>query len=490
MASSNHNTKVRPPTSLEVVGTVLKFLTEVIMEWGNYRSQRYKVAREPHELFTLFLELTRKRFGLGCVCEYLLSELVPVCEIRLMVDEAAVDLWRREPIQQKVWARLWDSIPVFLNAMSDIFGAIDEIKPAINDIMEGKVLTKGPLCREPLSLIKDRVAELDTLINDSIKLAPERKARAQAKLCMATQDMATSLYHALESQNHTGQFALKLQHRSPDIAPTDDRDRIMKDLAFQLSNSSSSTAYGHNKNLRTRILQPWQDVIAQPTQTPPPIPRNSGQTPEPVGIDDERVEPPRTHYIHPASAIVDRYTVSLSEILEQKSHFHALHGDDLLKLAIAISSSVLQLYGTPWLPHIFSSRDIFFLLTQQALLPSASYGDPVVIPDLHHRESQPTKAYKGLLPRPTLLSLGCLLMEVFLWKPLNSGRVPATSIGDRGRDLMADYKVARTLLKEVPWEYRSVVADCLGGPLHWGEDESSEDFFRHVYLRVVSPLQR
>jgi hypothetical protein len=479
------------------------------------------------------------------VFQRLLNGLIPDSELRPMLTKPMVDLWRRESIQQKIRARLWDSTPDFQNIINDIMSAIDKINQEIDSqryisllgLRCGMFSLKRLPFEKPLSTIQNGISELKTLVESNIKLATVRKVQLQIKLFLATRIIASSLHHVLQTSfpdDCTYKVALRLQNREANMAPPDDHETIIGDILFRLAVSYQPIAYGHKDDLEIKTVLTWKNIVVQLIGTSPPSPLGSSQTTSTgtittsltesvassadlsqIGVSqapfktfhphqqqaalngdrtlfDEFVKSPRRFSIHPAPYAENLHVVSLADILEQQS----LSAPPLYRrerLAATISSSVLQLYGTPWLPRILGSQDIFFLLKpNHPRTLSITYGDdPVLIQKLHNCEAQPTEVPSGILPDHdlTLVSLGCLLTEVLLWRPLHSGRTPAASLASRGVDLVADYKVAKALTGEVPFKYRMAVERCLDGYLHGrGYGFENVGFCEVMFARVVAIL--
>jgi hypothetical protein len=185
----------------------------------------------------------------------------------------------------------------------------------------------------------------------------------------------------------------------------------------------------------------------------------------------------------------------LREILDQKTRFPPLSYQDRLRLAVIISSSVLHLHGTPWLPTILTNRDIFFI--QKPLSPNpAMYWHPLLLRHLPEGGPQLTNDQATIAAErnPTLLSLGCVLIEVILGRTLNSALIFTYQARETGEDLMTDYIAAQRLMEEVRMKssnYGTAVARCVDGRLHkHGCGLEDWDLCQDVYSGVVALLER
>ncbi|KAK5662143.1 hypothetical protein OQA88_8048 [Cercophora sp. LCS_1] len=206
----------------------------------------------------------------------------------------------------------------------------------------------------------------------------------------------------------------------------------------------------------------------------------------------------RKYSIHPTPEPSGAWrVVSLRQILDHKDQFPPLSYRDRLRLAVTISSSVLQLYSTPWLPPILTSQDIFFIQKapeQQSYFPNpAMYWHPVVLKQLPDKEVKPpVDKSAGITERnPSLLSLGCVLIEVILGKTLDSKRSTPPSAGT---NLLSDYVTAQSLMDEVRMKssnYETAVARCFDGKLHRQKCGLEDgDLCQEVYSGVVALLEK
>ncbi|KAI3328088.1 hypothetical protein HD806DRAFT_485041 [Xylariaceae sp. AK1471] len=182
--------------------------------------------------------------------------------------------------------------------------------------------------------------------------------------------------------------------------------------------------------------------------------------------------------------------VSLKDILQQKDNSVYLSTEDRLQLAVVISSSILQLHGSPWLARAISSQDIFFI--QKHSYPI--YGQPFLIRKLPDDNSSSVEETPDthLKRNPTLLALGVLLIELFLGETIDSLRTPK----ERSlscTDLLLNYMTVKRLIERVRGassNYATAITRCVDGELHSSElTLDSEDFCHDIYSGVVSLLE-
>ena len=215
---------------------------------------------------------------------------------------------------------------------------------------------------------------------------------------------------------------------------------------------------------------------------------------------DQHPPTPRSYSVSPTSNAEDSGTwsvVSLRDILEHKTRFPPLSYRERLRLAVVISSSVLQLHGTPWFPTALSTRHIFFIGKTNP--PDLTmYQHPVVLRHIPEDQTTPPAADQtgtALAGRdPTLLSLGYVLIEVILGRTLDSaGGLMARADGG-GDDPMSRYVAAQGLMEEVRLKstnYWAAVARCVDdGELHArGCGLEDGELCQSVYARVVALLE-
>ncbi|KAI1417940.1 hypothetical protein F5Y13DRAFT_150087 [Hypoxylon sp. FL1857] len=117
----------------------------------------------------------------------------------------------------------------------------------------------------------------------------------------------------------------------------------------------------------------------------------------------------------------------MKRILEDKgSKFPQVSYIQRIKLAIDISSSLLQLSGTPWLPEILTNKDIFFMVRDgipiydQAFVAKGPLfmAIPQAIPD------PPIQPQCGVSSQ-SLFALGIILVELLLLRTLNHVWTPS-----------------------------------------------------------------
>ncbi|UNI16894.1 hypothetical protein JDV02_003284 [Purpureocillium takamizusanense] len=229
------------------------------------------------------------------------------------------------------------------------------------------------------------------------------------------------------------------------VAPRRPRGfRTKKTVAFaQLSRAHSSTTAtvvqteisAQHRSLHTSISNITMGVasiglmsfgsttdLCQKIQSPKDV---SVQT---CGLIVDHISPtPRTYAVYRAHHnttsvhenlnIRPRSLITLKQVLEQRVH---IPYRDRLQLAATISSSVLQLHGSPWLHRSISSRDIFFMKTHDYPL----WNHPIVMKRHKGVEMTNERWTDSVFCNSTLFSLGILLIEIIIGKPFDSLQTP------------------------------------------------------------------
>lgn len=183
--------------------------------------------------------------------------------------------------------------------------------------------------------------------------------------------------------------------------------------------------------------------------------------------------------------------IPLSEVLEDKvGKYPSLSYLDKLRLAWIISSSVIQLQETPWIPSLVSMRDIYFISREDSL----SYQDVFVMsrmPDITAANNQGTMIGVQNL---ALVALGILLVELKTGQPMSALR-PAVMPSSLPH-IWIDYDNALKQLDKVSisitsLNYDTAVRRCLRCEFHqhqWSFDD--EKFRQYVYDEVVTNLEQ
>ncbi|KAI1272275.1 hypothetical protein F5Y07DRAFT_380342 [Xylaria sp. FL0933] len=203
-----------------------------------------------------------------------------------------------------------------------------------------------------------------------------------------------------------------------------------------------------------------------------------------------------TYTLHPVPAPKNEDTrcwsvISLRQILEQNDISIYLSCHDRLHLAVIVSSSILQLHGSPWLSGTISSGDIFFIQNQDFPI----YDQPFVMKSLPVDSSAPENEYSDApFPRnPALVALGVLLIELIEGKTIDLLRTPQEEAFSHNR-LLQDYMTVKRLLQDVRMassNYAAAVTRCVDGDFHGdGLTLDNDKVCEGVYSGIVALLER
>ncbi|KAF5617759.1 uncharacterized protein FTJAE_12501 [Fusarium tjaetaba] len=208
---------------------------------------------------------------------------------------------------------------------------------------------------------------------------------------------------------------------------------------------------------------------------------------------------PETYTYHVSSVILSKYrtqcgrtVTSLKEVIGQNRRYMILSEQDRLKLAAVISSNLLQLHGSPWMPKVIRSQDIYLI---------QSDNDPIC-DRFFVKQTLPNKAGPFIenntelssMRNQALFYLGVLLIELAFGKSfelLRSERDRSST----GSQFFTDYRTAKRLVDQVKSfigpSYGSAVSRCIDGEFHGrGVGLEDQDLSHDVYAGVVALLEK
>ncbi|KAG5813462.1 hypothetical protein H9Q74_003057 [Fusarium xylarioides] len=207
---------------------------------------------------------------------------------------------------------------------------------------------------------------------------------------------------------------------------------------------------------------------------------------------------PETYKYHVSSVILSKYraqcgrtVTSLNEVLGQNRRYIILSEQDRLKLAAVISSNLLQLHGSPWMPKVIHSQDIYLLQSDD---------DPIcdrffVMQTLPNKTGPciEENAELSSMRNQPLFYLGVLLIELAFGKSIELLR-SERDISSTGSQFFTDYRTAKRLVDQVTSfigpNYGSAVSRCIDGEFHSrGVGLEDQDLSHDVYAGVVTLLE-
>ena len=191
----------------------------------------------------------------------------------------------------------------------------------------------------------------------------------------------------------------------------------------------------------------------------------------------------RTHGLYPIRALVNEKhawsTIVLDDILTGKlgNTKSRLRDYERRKLALALASSVLQLYQTPWLNDDLQTSEITFL-QRPGVSPFQSAFLTKPISAQAQSVSSAFNKMTMLIRNRTLFNLGILLIELCLQQKVDPS------------DLMRIDELIMEVEIKFGSRYESVVRRCIGCVFTYNStDLSDERFSATVYTEVVSVLE-
>ncbi|OCL04530.1 hypothetical protein AOQ84DRAFT_380493 [Glonium stellatum] len=190
-------------------------------------------------------------------------------------------------------------------------------------------------------------------------------------------------------------------------------------------------------------------------------------------------------------------TISLRDVLKDNTSTQPpLNYTDRLHLAVVISSGVIQLHKTPWLPDILIDNDIIFIRRNSTPL----YQHVFVTKRLPERISAPSDIENAkfipIIRNASLLALGIILIEVILAETFDTLRGPEDALSpDGGANIVTDYMTASRLVDRVYQlagsNYGSAVRRCVHCEFDCHNPSLDDDGFRQdVYDGVVALLEK
>lgn len=183
-----------------------------------------------------------------------------------------------------------------------------------------------------------------------------------------------------------------------------------------------------------------------------------------------------------------------------------------LSLASVITSSILQLHETPWLPEVLTSRDIYLLQRDGKMDYERIYVGsrlpchrlPMVktpYSNTHPPDTSNTNPPKASFGNRTMWALLTLLVELILWKPLNDLVSWDTNHEhDPHPNQIFDFTTKEgaqrvgSLLDKVDYavgqEYQSAVKCCLRYAFGYPDlDLNHNDWHEEIYNKVIVPIE-
>lgn len=176
---------------------------------------------------------------------------------------------------------------------------------------------------------------------------------------------------------------------------------------------------------------------------------------------------------------------------------------DRLRVALALSYSVLHLYNTPWLARVVTSDDIVFLREQQTQTSHRySMDRPFLVKTLPGIAANACRSSPKLPPQdmwsrpldPTILSLGLLLIQIIVGHRIQNLALDpdAGSIDAILEKQSAASQMTGSVLESGGMNYAAVVQWCLESVLrgaHLDDEKVGQEFHEAVITRLEADMR-
>ncbi|XXG94203.1 hypothetical protein Hte_000456 [Hypoxylon texense] len=227
---------------------------------------------------------------------------------------------------------------------------------------------------------------------------------------------------------------------------------------------------------------------------PPPIPCY-GYIADQSTTENSRfaVYPPELHDDYERATFL-----SMKYILERdESRISPMSYRQRMKLAVDISSSLLQLSGTPWFPDVLTSDDIFFMVRDGVpVYDRAFVARGLFLTAIHQAKPNTTIQSPNSLPSQSLFAVGILLVELLLLRTLNHVWTPDCAGSTKhpmSAELIKDWKSIKDILDQV---------EVMGGSNYYSavrrflfydftpenSSQNEEIFYENIYGKTIALL--
>lgn len=198
---------------------------------------------------------------------------------------------------------------------------------------------------------------------------------------------------------------------------------------------------------------------------------------------------------HPAQSF--QSVLSLHQILNSKQRQGALLASikpkDRYELALLLSSSVLQLYNTPWLNENWTRSDVYLLRTCPENTLAKNFYVTKRFCDTEIQALPDADPEFALLRNPSVFNLGLALLELTFGHPIEFYE-SEQDLRDGKRTIMTNRLIAERLIRQIEdyegKRYSDVVYRCIycdfGSRVTSFE---SDEFRQNFYKGVVMPLE-
>ncbi|KKZ64445.1 hypothetical protein EMCG_09580 [[Emmonsia] crescens] len=165
------------------------------------------------------------------------------------------------------------------------------------------------------------------------------------------------------------------------------------------------------------------------------------------------------------------------------------------KLAVAVSTSVVQFDDTPWLRQPWGTDDVHFLIKPSSSMSEQAYLSTVFSHSSHiPTNGQNRTRFPPLIRNKALFTLGIVLIELAFGKPLEDLRTDKDVEESCGMSDLVDTFTVKRLLEgvedEAGYDYSEAVRRCIECPFDGKEARfTNESFQEAVHDWIIEPLK-
>ncbi|OJD24620.1 hypothetical protein ACJ73_04018 [Blastomyces percursus] len=186
---------------------------------------------------------------------------------------------------------------------------------------------------------------------------------------------------------------------------------------------------------------------------------------------------------------------SISQVSSPLQQIKPLTRKERFKLAVAVSTSVLQFDDTPWLKQTWGTNDINFLVKPSYSMLEQAYLSTVFLQNNQTPTNQQNRTqYPPLIRNKALFTLGIVLIELAFGKPLKDLRTDKDVEESLGIPDLVDTFTIKRLLEgvedEAGYDYSEAVRRCIECPFDGKEARfTNESFLEAVHDWIIEPLR-
>lgn len=414
---------------------------------------------------------------------------------------------------------------------------------------------------EIMSRLKGGNAVLNTLAHQNSNLEPDRRSRSEAKLARLIRKLSRGIYAALQSViicdcTDSHNLGLEIAPRKDVMLPGDEEDEAAKSLDFCVAvRSRARNQLGSQRweKVRVQLAADETTLPTPPTKLSTDLPRSRSPRLRWPSLPTIRSSQTRASVLNTPTQSTSHLSASMQitnlcgtlhkgkgkatvqdsygYIFNKASKFNLFHQDsqgcdpenlsaitlrtilddhssgrsqftygERLRVALALSYSVLHLYSTPWLAKVVTPDDIIFLREQQAPDTYIYHLDRPFLVKTPPKSSasaslsQPPQAMLGRPMDPIILSLGLLLIQVIVGRHIDNLDLDpdVRGIGSILDKQSAASQMTLSVLENGGMNYAGAVQWCLDSVLCGAgldDEKVGQDFHKLVIAKLEADMR-